>query len=96
MYGLALLLLHIAPSTVYYRVLGNPIGEGGFGALTLPVRLVTHGLSSVVSWAVRRIQEEDAAVDVTDGQWMALEPLIGALPRRADGRGRPWRSSAAN
>jgi transposase len=32
-------------------------------------------------------------MDLTDEQWTVLEPLIGALPRRADGRGRPWRSS---
>ncbi len=32
-------------------------------------------------------------MDLTDAQWTVLEPLIGALPRRADGRGRPWRSS---
>jgi transposase len=30
---------------------------------------------------------------VTDEQWKVLEPLIGELPRRADERGRPWRSS---
>ena len=35
MYGLALLLLHFAPYTVYYHVLDNPIGEGGQGELTL-------------------------------------------------------------
>ena len=32
-------------------------------------------------------------MDLTDEQWTVLEPLIGELPRRADGRGRPWRSS---
>lgn len=32
-------------------------------------------------------------MDLTDEQWAVLEPLIGELPRRADGRGRPWRSS---
>src|SRR5215467_5341534 len=32
-------------------------------------------------------------MDLTDEQWQVLEPLIGELPRRADGRGRPWRSS---
>jgi transposase len=31
-------------------------------------------------------------MDVTDEQWSVLEPLIGEMPRRADGRGRPWRS----
>ncbi len=32
-------------------------------------------------------------MDLTDEQWTVLEPLIGELPRRADGQGRPWRSS---
>ena len=32
-------------------------------------------------------------MDVTNEQWSVLEPLIGELPKRADGRGRPWRSS---
>jgi transposase len=32
-------------------------------------------------------------MDITDEQWKVLEPLIGELPKRADGRGRPWRSS---
>jgi transposase len=32
-------------------------------------------------------------MDLTDEQWAMVEPLIGELPRRADGRGRPWRSS---
>ena len=32
-------------------------------------------------------------MDLTDEQWAVLEPLIGGLPRRPDGRGRPWRSS---
>src|SRR5579859_6267599 len=32
-------------------------------------------------------------MDLTDDQWKVLEPLIGDMPRRADGRGRPWRSS---
>lgn len=30
-------------------------------------------------------------MDVTDEQWAVLEPLIPEPPRRADGRGRPWR-----
>jgi len=30
-------------------------------------------------------------VDLTDEQWEVLEPLIPDPPRRADGRGRPWR-----
>jgi transposase len=32
-------------------------------------------------------------MDLTDEQWAVLERLIGEMPRRADGRGRPWRSS---
>jgi transposase len=32
-------------------------------------------------------------MDMTDDQWKVLEPLIGEMPRRADGRGRPWRGS---
>ena len=32
-------------------------------------------------------------MDLADEQWTVLEPLIGELPKRADGRGRPWRSS---
>jgi transposase len=32
-------------------------------------------------------------MDLTDEQWVVLEPLIGEMPRRVDGRGRPWRSS---
>jgi len=32
-------------------------------------------------------------MDLTGEQWQVLEPLIGDMPRRADGRGRPWRSS---
>jgi transposase len=32
-------------------------------------------------------------MDLTDEQWKVLEPLTGKMPRRADGRGRPWRSS---
>jgi transposase len=31
--------------------------------------------------------------ELTDEQWQQLEPLLPALPRRADGRGRPWRSN---
>ncbi len=30
-------------------------------------------------------------MDLTDEQWEVLEPLIADPPRRADGRGRPWR-----
>jgi transposase len=32
-------------------------------------------------------------MELTDEQWAVLEPLIGAMPRRGYGRGRPWRSS---
>jgi transposase len=32
-------------------------------------------------------------MDLTDERWVVLDPLIGEMPRRADGRGRPWRSS---
>jgi transposase len=28
-------------------------------------------------------------MDLSDEQWAVLDPLIGAMPRRADGRGRP-------
>jgi transposase len=30
-------------------------------------------------------------MDLTDEQWAVLEPLIPTPPRRADGKGRPWR-----
>lgn len=30
-------------------------------------------------------------VNLTDEQWEVLKPLIPRPPRRADGRGRPWR-----
>lgn len=29
--------------------------------------------------------------ELTDEQWLILEPLLPELPRRSDGRGRPWR-----
>ena len=32
-------------------------------------------------------------MDLTDEQWEILEPLIPEPPRRADGRGRPWRDA---
>jgi transposase len=32
-------------------------------------------------------------MDLTNDPWSPLEPFIGELPKRADGRGRPWRSS---
>ena len=31
------------------------------------------------------------AKDLTDAQWAFIEPLLPELPKRADGRGRPWR-----
>jgi transposase len=31
--------------------------------------------------------------ELTDEQWAILQPLIPEPPRRADGRGRPWRST---
>ena len=30
-------------------------------------------------------------MDLTDEQWEVLEPLLPEPPRRADGKGRPWR-----
>jgi transposase len=32
-------------------------------------------------------------MDLTDEQWAILKPLIPIPPRRADGRGRPWRDA---
>ena len=32
-------------------------------------------------------------MDLTDEQWAVVRPLIGEMPRREDGRGRPWRDS---
>jgi hypothetical protein len=31
--------------------------------------------------------------DVSDEQWGLLEPSLSPLPRRTDGRGRPWDDS---
>ncbi len=31
--------------------------------------------------------------ELTDEQWALIEPLIPELPRREDGRGRPWRDT---
>jgi len=31
--------------------------------------------------------------ELTDEQWQRIEPLLPVLPRRADGRGRPWRNN---
>jgi transposase len=31
--------------------------------------------------------------ELTDEQWAIIQPLIPAPPRRADGRGRPWRDA---
>ena len=33
-----------------------------------------------------------AAEELTDEQWLTVEALLPELPRRSDGRGRPWRS----
>jgi transposase len=33
------------------------------------------------------------AQDLTDAQWAFIEPLLPELPKRRDGRGRPWRDS---
>lgn len=35
------------------------------------------------------------AQDLTNAQWAFIEPLLPKLPKRADGRGRPWRDSRA-
>lgn len=35
------------------------------------------------------------AQDLTDAQWAFIEPLLPKLPKRTDGRGRPWRDSRA-
>jgi transposase len=32
-------------------------------------------------------------MDLTDEQWAVIAPLIPESPRRADGRGRPWKPS---
>ena len=32
-----------------------------------------------------------AAEELTDEQWLTVEALLPELPRRSDGRGRPWR-----
>jgi transposase len=34
-------------------------------------------------------------MDLTDEQWEVLKPIIAVPPRRADGRGRPWRDPRA-
>lgn len=33
-----------------------------------------------------------AAEELTNEQWLTVEALLPELPRRSDGRGRPWRS----
>jgi transposase len=33
------------------------------------------------------------AEELTNEQWNLIEPLLPVLPRRADGRGRPWRDN---
>ena len=35
------------------------------------------------------------AQDLTDTQWPFIAPLLPQPPKRADGRGRPWRASRA-
>ena len=32
-------------------------------------------------------------MDLTDEQWSVIQPLIPDLPRRPDGKGRPWKDS---
>ena len=32
-------------------------------------------------------------MDLTDEQWAVISPLLPDLPRRTDGKGRPWRDS---
>jgi transposase len=39
--------------------------------------------------------EEAGTIELVDEQWLVLEPQIGEIPHRADGRGRPWRSGRA-
>lgn len=58
-------------------------------AWTIGVLLVTSHL--INRWYA--VSVEEAAMDLTDEQWAVLDPLMGEMPRRADGRGRPWRSS---
>ena len=31
--------------------------------------------------------------ELSDEQWKIIEPLLGKMPRRTDGRGRPWRDN---
>jgi len=31
--------------------------------------------------------------ELSDEQWSIIEPLLGEMPRRSDGRGRPWRDN---
>jgi transposase len=31
--------------------------------------------------------------ELSDEQWKIIEPLLGEMPRRDDGRGRPWRDN---
>ena len=31
--------------------------------------------------------------ELTDEQWALIEPLLAELPKRDDGKGRPWRSN---
>ena len=65
-------------------------------ALTAAKRTNMTLYKSSHKWVVSCILTEDAAaMDLTDEQWQVVEPLIGEMPRRTDGRGRPWRSSRA-
>ena len=34
-------------------------------------------------------------MELTDEQWAVLKPILPGPPRRADGRGRPWRDPRA-
>jgi hypothetical protein len=56
MYGLALLLLHLAPYTLHDRVLDNPNDEGGQGALTLRFNMTLHGMVCTPIIGMRRAE----------------------------------------
>jgi transposase len=32
-------------------------------------------------------------MDLTDDQWLIIQPLVPDPPRRPDGRGRPWKDA---
>src|SRR5690348_7140128 len=42
---------------------------------------------------VQCLQTRRQPMDLTDEQWAVVGPLIPEPPRRADGRGRPWKPS---